>query len=95
MTPEFTEIICAGISNTIVEGLGVMGTITSPACGSESTEVTLSFSALGATQNHRTYTAFTELNLKTKTSGGSSRPAGLNSSITLKFLGSEGKLNCT
>lgn len=95
MTPIVTEVICAGISNTIIEGFGVMGTLTSPACGSESTEMTLSFSAVGATQTHRTYTALTELNLKTKTSGGSSRPAGLVSSMTLKSTGSKGELNCT
>jgi hypothetical protein len=95
ITPILTTIICAGISNISVEGLGVIGTITKPACGASSKELTISFSATGSTQNHRTYTALTEVNLKLKTSGGSALGAGLTSTVTLNFFGSESKLNCT
>jgi uncharacterized protein YsxB (DUF464 family) len=94
MTPALTEIICAGISSTIVGGLGVIGTITSPACGVSSKVLTVSFSALGESQNHQTYTAFTEVHLTTKTSGGSALAAGFTSTITLSSF-AEGKLNCT
>jgi hypothetical protein len=92
-TPISAEIICAGISNTRLEGNGVIGKITSPACGASSKELNLSFSATGSTQNEVDYTGV-NYDLKTKTSGGAQLTAGLNTSVTLTSA-VVGKLNCT
>ena len=92
VTPVVTTIVCAGISNTITGG-NIIGTVTSPACGAESTELTTSFSATGSVQNHKTYTGST-VNLTAQTSGGAVKAAGLNSTATTKSA-TKGKLNCT
>lgn len=96
LTVSTTESICAGISNTHIEGNAVIGTKASPECGGfGGTTLTLSFSATGSTQNHIAYTGV-NYDLKTKTSGGSSLTAGLNSTITLTAAGgNKFFLNCT
>lgn len=93
VTPEVTTIVCAGISNTITGG-NIIGTITSPACGAESKEMTTKFAAAGAAQEHTTYTTST-FNLTAKTGeGGTVKKAGLVSTATVKSA-TTGKLNCT
>lgn len=91
ITLNTTEYSCAGISNTHLEG-NLIGTITSPACGSSSTEMKLGFTATGSTQNHLEYTGV-KYDLLAKTSGGSPLTAALNLSATLHSAA--GKLNCT
>jgi len=92
-TPVVTTIVCAGITNTITGG-NIIGTITSPACGTESTEMTTSFTATGSVQNHKTYTG-TTYNLTAKTGeSGTVKAAGLVSTATTKSA-TKGKLNCT
>lgn len=93
VTLNTTEVICAGISNTHIEGNALLGTITGPACGSESKTFNISFAATGSTQNDLSYTGV-NYDLKAKTSGGSQLTAGLNGGITLT-AGTSGKLNCT
>lgn len=93
LTPETTTIICAGISNTVVHG-NVLGTIVKPSCGSESTEMTIQFVALGTTQEHSTYTGATYDLTTTTGSSGTAKTAALNFAGTVNSA-TRGKLNCT
>jgi hypothetical protein len=93
VTPVTTEIICAGVSNTHLEGNGIIGTITAPECGVFSKTLTVAFSATSSTQNHITYTSVA-YDLKSKTSGGSSLTAGLTQTATLTSS-TAGNVNCT
>jgi hypothetical protein len=93
VTPVTTTIICAGISNTVVHG-SVIGRITSPACGTESTEMTTAFTATGTVQEVRTYDGVTYDLFATTGEGGAAKTAGLNSTGTTKSA-TKGKLNCT
>ena len=92
VTPAATTIICAGFSNIAVAG-NVIGTITSPACGASSTELTTAFTSTGSTQNHLEYTGV-KYDLTATTSGGSAVTAGLANTTTLKSATS-GTLECT
>jgi hypothetical protein len=95
MTPSTIEIVCAGISNTRIEPVGVIGTVTRPSCGASSSELTVTFSTAGGgvAQEDTVYTGFTYY-LKAKTNGGELLAAGLTSTFTLKSEWA-GKLNCT
>jgi hypothetical protein len=94
VTANPTEVICAGISSTYVEG-NIIGTITSPKCGESSNKMSLSFSATGSTQNHLAYTGKNyDLLARTGGSGGTARTAGLNSTATLTS-NVAGTLTCT
>ena len=92
VTPEPTTIICAGIRNTNVAG-NLVGAITSPKCGEESKFMTMSFSASGPTQEHKTYTGAT-YNLTSQTTGGLVKEAGLSSESTTESA-TTGTLDCT
>jgi hypothetical protein len=99
VTTVTTEIICAGISSTHVEG-NVIGTITSPACGTSSKTMTLSFtSSVNAsgdvTQTHELYTG-KNYDLVARTGGGGGTPitAGLEGDATLT-ANTAGTLTCT
>jgi hypothetical protein len=92
VTPATTTVVCAGISSITVEG-NIIGTITSPACGVSSNNITVAFSATGSTQNHLSYTGV-NYDLTAQTSGGSKLTAGLTSTATLNSA-TAGKVNCT
>ena len=92
VTAVTTEVICAGISNTHVEG-SVIGTITSPACNTNSTTMTVKFEATANVQNHLEYTGV-KYQLLSKTPGGKAEPAGLNATATLTST-TAGKVTCT
>jgi hypothetical protein len=93
VTPVVTTISCAGITNTITGG-NLIGTVTKPACGAESKEMTTVFEATGAAQKHTTYTG-TTYNLTSKTGeGGAVKNAGLVTTGTTTSA-TTGKLNCT
>jgi hypothetical protein len=96
VTPAVTNIVCAGISNTITGG-NVIGTITdtgtSLTCNRESTELVTTFKATGSVQEHRTYTG-TNYNLTAQTAGGSAKQAGLVATGKTKSS-TIGKLDCT
>lgn len=84
-------LICAGISEVSISGNSI-ATITSPSCGSSSTQITLSFSSTGSSQNHRLYTGV-EYDMKLQTMGGSQVTAATNQNWILSS--SVVKLNCT
>jgi len=92
VTPVVTTVQCAGITNTIIGG-NVIGTITSPACGVESTEMTTTFAATESTQQHKTYTG-TTFTLTSKTGDNAPKNAGLIETWTTRSA-TKGKLNCT
>jgi hypothetical protein len=92
VTPVVTTIICAGITNMITGG-NIIGTITSPACGTESNELITKFNSTGAVQEHTLYTGSTYA-LTLRTGENAPKVAGLTSIIATKSA-TKGKLNCT
>jgi hypothetical protein len=92
-TLETRTVTCAGISNTVYHG-SVIGTITSPACGAESNELTMKFTAAGTNQEHKLYTGVSYDITATTGEGGSAKTAGFTSTMTVKSA-TKGKLNCT
>jgi hypothetical protein len=93
VTPVATTIICAGFSNTTVEGK-IIGTITSPACGVASKTITTVFTSSGSTQEDKSYTGV-NYNLTAQTSGGSKVESGLTSgNVTLNST-TAGTVECT
>jgi hypothetical protein len=98
ITPPFPTIICGeGFSERKIQvgGTGVIGTITSPACGASSASLTVSFAAPAGTQEHESWTG-NPFDLTSTTEGGSAVTAGLTSHATLTFSdGVSRKLVCT
>jgi hypothetical protein len=92
VTANTTVVVCAGISNTHVEG-SIIGTITSPACEASSSTMTLNFTRTGFTQDHELYTG-ASYGLTATTIGGSAKPAALNTEVTLN-ADAVGTLTCT
>jgi len=92
VTPLATTIVCENTTNTIISG-NVIGTITSPACGTESMELTTKFNSTGAVQEHKSYTGST-FTLTSKTGENAPKNAGFTS-ISLTKSATFGKLNCT
>jgi hypothetical protein len=88
-----TEMICAGISNTVWHG-NLIGTVTNPACGAESNEMTTSFSAAGTVQNDMEPTGVKYDLTATTGSGGAAKTMGWTSTTTVKSA-TKGKLICT
>lgn len=94
LTAATFKIVCAGISTITVTG-NVIGTITSPPCGSSSTEVKLSFTATGTTQNHIIYTGSNyDLKAYTGSETANEKTAALVGTMTHKSVTSQ-KLVCT
>lgn len=91
-TSAVITLVCAGISKVTISGNSI-ATITSPACGTESTQMALNFSAIGAQQEDRLYTGV-EHNLKLQTSEGSQVNAATAQTWTVSSP-TKGKLNCT
>jgi len=98
VTPVTTEVVCAGISSTIVEGEGIIGTITSPKCGGESKVLSTAFEpAAGkpATQEHELYTEKPyDLIATTESQTGVPHTSSLESTATVTSE-TTGKLTCT
>jgi hypothetical protein len=93
VTSETSTIVCAGISSTIVHG-SLIGTITSPACGAESSEITAKFAATGTVQEDLEYTGSKYDLTATTGEGGAAKTVGINATGTGKSA-TKGKLNCT
>jgi len=93
ITLATTTMICAGISNTVWHG-NLIGTVTSPACGVESNEMTTSFSATGTVQNDLEYTEVKYDLTATTGEGGAAKTMGWTTTTTFKSA-TKGKLNCT
>jgi hypothetical protein len=98
VTPVTTTVLCLGFSRISVTGNGIIGTITSPACGAKSKTMNLAFEQTGGTQKHLEYTG-TKYDLLAHTessSGGitSTNTAGLEGTATINSA-TEGTLECT
>lgn len=94
LTPNggvFVEFKCPFVGLTIVTGNGLIGTITKPECGRESSEATIQFSSSSTgVQTHKTVVGTTEeYSLKIGTMNASLDASGI---IT---LGTQTKLECT
>lgn len=99
LTPPFPTLICgSGLSERKLQvgGNGIIGTVTSPACGASSKSVTVSFTATAGNQEHKLYTGNTYDLTNSTESGGSPVTAGITGSATLSFNdGMARKLVCT
>jgi hypothetical protein len=98
-TLQTLTIICIGFSRVEITGNGVIGTVTSPACGASSTKMTVSFSQAGGTQEHMEYTGVKyDLSAHTENSSGETTGAsgttGLEGNYTLESS-TAGTLECT
>jgi hypothetical protein len=98
LTPATHTYVCVGFSRILFTGNGIIGTITSPACGAKSKTMTLSFKQAGGTQEDLEYTG-TKYDLKadTENSAGeisSTTTAGLEGTTTISSS-TEGTLECT
>jgi len=90
---HFASYTCGGIGiGVTVNGNGIIGTFTAPACGGTSATATLSFTQTAGVQNHKTYTG-TTYNL-TSTIIGSASETGMTFSATITFGGAR-TLICT
>jgi hypothetical protein len=98
VTPPFPTIICGeGFSERKIQvgGTGVIGTVTSPACGASSASGSVSYTSSGGSQEHKLFTG-TTYDLTNTTEGGSAVTAGINGSATMSFTdGVSRKLVCT
>jgi hypothetical protein len=98
LTPVTSTTTCVGFARTELTGNGIIGTITSPACGASSKELKLSFEAEGSTQKHIEYTGVKyDLLADTENSAGettSTATAALSGSTTLQSA-TAGTLECT
>jgi hypothetical protein len=100
VTPNTTTLLCIGFVRTEITGKGIIGTITSPACGASSKEMKLSFEAEGSTQKHIEYTGEKyDLSSHTENSAGETEAGGTGTAaiastatITSTTLGT---LECT
>ena len=92
-TTDTVNIVCAGISNTIVHG-AVIGTITSPACGVASTTMTINYAGSNNIQAHDTYTGTTQALTATTGEGGAAKTSALNT-LAHTESSESGTLNCT
>jgi hypothetical protein len=89
---HFASFTCAGFTVN-VNGNGILGTITSPACGGSSTTATLNFKP--STSGHQQHTTITGVNYGLTWSGlGSLSSLSIEASTTLTFLASR-TLTCT
>jgi len=92
LTTKETVIVCAGISKITTTG-SVIGTITSPECGTPNNQISLSFTASSAIQTHRTYTGKT-YELLSRTGSGEEKKSALVGNATNKQT-KAGTLDCT
>jgi hypothetical protein len=92
VTPVPITVECEHSTPLNVAG-NVIGTITSPACGVASNNMTFTFSASGPTQEHKTYTGVS-YNLTSQTGTGTIKEAGLSAEPTVSSA-TAGTLDCT
>jgi hypothetical protein len=101
LTPPFPTIICGeGFSERKFQftGNGLIGTITTPACGASSATMTIDFSGSAGNQEHKLYTGSTyDLTLVTEPDpGGTVNTFAFNGDTTLNFTdGVSRRLVCT
>jgi hypothetical protein len=98
VTPVTTTILCIGFLRVEVTGNGVIGRITSPACGFSSNEMKVVFEAEGSTQKQVDYTGVKfDLSADTENSAGETAntvTAALAGSATFTSA-TAGTLECT
>jgi hypothetical protein len=98
ITPPFPTVICGeGFSERKMQigGNGVIGTVTSPACGASSASATIKFASTASSQEHKLFTG-TSFDLTSTTEGSSAVTAGVNGTATVTFTdGVSRKQVCT
>ena len=99
LTPPFPTLICgSGFSERKLQitGNGVIGTVTSPACGGSSASMSVSFKATNGNQEHKLFTGV-NYDLTVDTEPNASGPtAGITGDAKMTFTdGTSRKLVCT
>lgn len=85
---HFSTFKCSELVNVVVSGNGVIGIVTSPEPGEESSTITLKFSGEEGVQAHTTVDGEeTEYGLKASTNGGAAEPASLAGESSFSFEG--------
>jgi hypothetical protein len=94
---HFATFTCgAGLVKVVVTGNGIVGTITSPVCGGESSTAGISFKATKGVQEDKLVEGTTtSYHLLASVNGGAAEEAGQEGSGTLTFSEGKKKLNCT
>lgn len=79
---RFTEFVCGGIFKFVVEGNGVIGTITEPKCGEEAAEATIKFekAAVGVQKHKKVEGTEVEYHLTAN-----AEEAALEATVNVKF----------
>lgn len=95
-TEHFATFNCGVFVGTIVvEGNGILGTITSPECGKSAKSATVVFASNGAgVQNQLTYTG-TQYNLKSSVGGSEFSQSAMKATATINLGATERELVCT
>lgn len=93
---HFATFSCGfGLLNVTVNGNGILGTITAPACGGESTTSTIKFEQTNGVQKHKKVEGTTtEYHLESSLNGGAFEESGQTGEGVVTFEGKK-KLNCT
>jgi hypothetical protein len=86
-----------GLVKAVINAGGLVGTITSPFCGGESTTMAWQFRASAdGVQEHKTVAGTTtEYDLQASINGGAFETAALDFDLTITFSEGKKKLNCT
>jgi hypothetical protein len=84
LTPPFPTVTCAGIAIQF-KGNGLIGTVTSPVCATESKVATIKFDAEGGVQKQMSYTGTNYDQTYVTESGGVEITAGVISQFSLEF----------
>jgi hypothetical protein len=91
---KFATYECGGIP-VVVAGNGVLGELTSPACGAESTETKFRFALIGAAQQWtQVTTTGTVYGLTSKVGGAAANPTTMSGENTITTA-NKSKVNCT
>lgn len=93
---HFATFTCAGFITYVIRGNGIIGRITSPACGAESSTMVIKFEQVNGVQSQKTVEGTeTEYFLETSVNGGAFEQAGLTAEGTITFPEGKKKLECT
>jgi hypothetical protein len=91
---HFATFTCAGFINIAVTGNGVLGHLSSPACGAKSKTAVIDFTATGGSQTFKKIEETgTEIDLKSSIGGGSTATQVTKQTTTLAG-GAEATLTC-
>jgi len=81
---HFATYLCGGFVQVIVKGNGVLGEITSPACGVAQNTATVKFNGAAGVQTPSEYTGV-KYGLESSVAGSAYSPSAMNATATIQF----------